>query len=175
MKAFFTSIVAPCVLIICLLVGCSDDDAAERVQEEEFLSAQIDGEDFMVDGSGVISCQKYLNDYGGIDLLVNVETEDGEHMEFYIADYTGAKNYAIGNNVFNKSSMKYGIMNPLGDWFASAETKQAQTNIPYLEIIEDTGDYIKGNFEFDAHNTVDNSSKVISNGDFNFRVATELD
>jgi hypothetical protein len=61
-------------LITCLLVGCSDDDnTLIPDQEEEFLSAQIDGAAFMVDKSlGVISCQKYLNDYGGIDLMVGV-------------------------------------------------------------------------------------------------------
>ncbi|MBZ9730366.1 hypothetical protein LB467_11780 [Salegentibacter sp. JZCK2] len=176
MKSFYNPIVAPCVFIICLLVGCRDDDPVDQLQEEEFLSAQIDGTDFMVDRSvGLISCQKYLNDYGGIDLQVNVETTSGEIMEFYIADYMGARNYMFSNNIFNKSWMRYGIVNPLGDWITVAENKQVQATFPYLEIIEDDGNYIKGNFEFEAHNPVDNSMKLISNGNFNFRVASELD
>jgi hypothetical protein len=175
MKSFFKTIVAPFVMIICLLGGCSDD-AVDQMQEEEFLSAQIDGAEFIVDRSdGLISCQKYLNDYGGIDLLVNAETSSGEHMEFYIADYMGAKKYAFDNNIFNKSSMKYGLTNPLGDWFASAENKQVQTSFSYLEIFEDSGNYIKGSFEFEAYNTADNSMRIISDGNFNFRVASELD
>ncbi|MBZ9629415.1 hypothetical protein LB465_01390 [Salegentibacter sp. LM13S] len=176
MKSFFKTIVAPCVVLISLLGGCSDDDSVDQLQEEEFLSAQIDGEDFMVDRSkGLISCQKYLNDYGGIDLLVNVETTTGEFMEFYITDYVGARNYIFGNNVFNRSWMRYGMTDPLGDWYAATESKLLQTTFPFIEILEDSGDYVKGNFEFEAHNQSNNSIKLIRNGNFNFRVASELD
>jgi hypothetical protein len=104
-----------------------------------------------------------------------VETAGGEIMEFFIADYMGARKYIFGNNVFNKSWLRYGLEEPLGDWFASAESKQIQSTLPFLEILEDNGDFIKGNFEFEAFNNLDNSRKLISNGNFNFRVATELD
>lgn len=174
MKKFLKLILAPFVLIFCLLVGCSDD-AKDQIQEEEFLKAQIDGEDFMVDRSvGIISCQKHLSDYGGIDLVINVETTAGEIMEFHIADYTGPKNYIFGNNVFNKSWMRYGVLNPLGDWYASVENKQVQTTFPFIEILQDNGNYIKGNFEFEAHNSTDNSMKRVSDGNFNLRIASKL-
>lgn len=174
MKKNLKLIVVPCVFIIFLLLGCSDDPV-DQIQEE-FLSAQIDGADFMVDRSvGLISCEKYLNDYGGIDLQVKVETPSGEILEFYIANYMGAKNYIFSNNIFNKNWMRYGITNPLGDWFTFAENKQVQTTFPYLNIIEDKGNYIKGSFEFQAHNRVDNSMKSINNGNFNFKIASELD
>ncbi|OEY72916.1 hypothetical protein [Salegentibacter salarius] len=94
MKSFSRFFVAPCLLIICLLVGCSDDDAVGNAQEEEFLSAQIDGEEFMVDRVvGIVSCKKHLNDYGGIDLLIKAGNTNGEIMEIFVGDYVGPGNY----------------------------------------------------------------------------------
>jgi hypothetical protein len=104
-----------------------------------------------------------------------VETAGGEIMEFFIADYMGARKYIFGNNVFNKSWLRYGMANPLGNWYASVENRQVQTTFPFIEILEDNGDYIKGNFEFEAYNPTDNSMKIVSKGSFNFRLASELD
>lgn len=176
MKSFFRFFVAPYFLIICLLVGCSDDDAAEGVTEIEFLSAQVDGEDFVVDRSvGFVSCKKQLNDYGGIDLLVKTETKNGEIMEIFVTNYTVPKSYIFSYDGYSKGWMRYGLVNPLGDWFAVVENRKAQTAFPFIEILEDNGEYVKGNFSFRAHNTIDNSIKMVSNGNFNFRLDSELD
>ncbi|TDN93435.1 hypothetical protein DET49_104166 [Salegentibacter sp. 24] len=175
MKSFFKLHLAPYVMIFCLLVGCNED-AVDQGQEEEFIKAQINGEAFLVDRArGIISCQKHLNDYGGIDLVVNVETMEGEIMSFHISDYTGPKNYIFGNNVFNKSWIRYGVLNSPGDWYAMVENKQVQTILPYIEILKDNGNYINGNFEFEAHNTIDNSIKMVRDGNFNFKIASELE
>ena len=176
MKSSFKFFVALCLLLICLLVGCSDDDAVEKVQEEEFLSAQIDGEDFRVDRLvGIVSCKKRLNDYGGINLLIKAESASGELVEISVSNYLGPRNYIFAPDGISKGWMRYGMGIPTGNWLSFAESKQVQTLHPFLQILEDDGNYVKGNFGFRAHNPIDNSVKLVSNGNFNFRIDSELD
>ncbi len=176
MKNFSRFFVTPYLLIICLLVGCSDDDAIGNVQEEEFLSAQIDGEEFMVDRVvGIVSCKKHLNDYGGIDLLIKTENTNGEIMEIFVGDYVGPGNYIFSNNGLHKGWMRYGLVDPSGDWFSFVENRQAQSIHPFIQILRDDGSYVNGNFGFRAHNAIDNSIKLVSNGNFNFKIDSELD
>ncbi|SKB77518.1 hypothetical protein SAMN05660776_2937 [Salegentibacter holothuriorum] len=176
MKNFLRLFVAPFFLIICLLVGCSDDDALREAQEEEFLSAQIDGRDFMMYRiEGVVFCKKHLNDYGGIDLLIKAETTKGEIIEIFVTDYVGPKKYIFGHNKLNKGWMRYGLVNPASDWFSFVGNRQVQSFHPFIQIQEDDGNYLKGSFGFSAHNSIDNSIKLVSNGSFNFRLDSELD
>ena len=44
-----------------------------------------------------------------------------------------------------------------------------------IQILGDDGSYVNGNFGFKAHNAIDNSIKLVSNGNFNFKIDSELD
>ncbi|WP_289022675.1 hypothetical protein [uncultured Salegentibacter sp.] len=175
MRGFLRYSVVPCFLIICLLVGCSDDDTIDNGQEQEFLSAQIDGEDLKIDRvEGIISCKKRLNDYGGISFVIRGETNNGEIMEIFLSNYIGPKKYTFGYDKFGESWMRYALVNPAGDWFSYAETRQAENKLPFIQIQQDDGNYVKGNFGFKAYNSIDNSVKLVSNGSFNFKLDSEL-
>ena len=158
-------------MIVCLLVGCSEDDAVALEQEQEFLSAQIDGKDIRIDRiEGIISCKKQLNDYGGIDLLIKAEAMNGETLEIFFAGYFGPKNYILGHNTPNNAWMRYGLANPSQNWFSFEESKHMQENNAFLQIHKDDRSYIKGTFGFKAFNGIDNSIKLVSKGSFNFKL-----
>ncbi|MDR9456677.1 MAG: hypothetical protein RI572_04625 [Salegentibacter sp.] len=167
MKKFTHKFAAPLVLMMCLLVGCNnDDDSLQLIDEEEFLTAKIDGIDLFVQGEeGKISCEKYVTHTGSIDVLLRVGAASGESIEFRLSNYIGNNSYSLGSNNFPGSWIKY--RQGEGEWL---NIKGNSQNL--IEILEDDGNYLTGRFSFQGHNGIDLSRKFISDG--NFKVKFDL-
>ncbi|WP_081210549.1 hypothetical protein [Salegentibacter sediminis] len=160
MKNFIQKTAAPLFFFMCLLVGCNSDDSLQLMDEEEFLTAKIDGVNLSVQGlDGLISCQKYLNHNGSMDLLLKVETTNGEGIEFRLANYLGNHAYVLSSNNFQDSWIMYRHTN--GEWLNIKGNSQ-----DLIEILEDDGNYLTGRFSFQGHNGTYLSQKHISEGNF---------
>ncbi|HEY9184803.1 MAG TPA: hypothetical protein VIM94_05740 [Salegentibacter sp.] len=167
MKNFIHTFAAPLVLITCLLVGCNnDEDSLQLMDEEEFLTAKIDGLDLFVQGKeGIISCEKYITHTGSIDVFLRVRTISGESIEFKLSNYIGNNSYSLGSSMFHGSWIKY--KQSEGEWINVKGNSQ-----DLIEILNDDGNYISGRFSFQGHNGTDLSRKLISDG--NFRVKLDF-
>ncbi|HSP12040.1 MAG TPA: hypothetical protein VLO29_05900 [Salegentibacter sp.] len=165
MKNFIQKIAAPLVLIACLLVGCNDDDNSFLpMNEEEFLTATIDGEDLSVQGlEAIISCEKNVTHTGSIEVLFKVGTESGESIEFKLSNYIGNNFYSLDNGNFQNSWIKYRQGD--GEWLNNNGNSE---NL--IEILEDDGNYLSGRFSFQGHNGDNLSRKIISDGSFRVKI-----
>lgn len=165
MKNFIHKIAAPLFLMTCLLVGCNnDDDSLQLMDEEEFLTAKVDGVDLFVQGmEGIISCEKYVTHTGSMDILFKVGTVSDESIEFRISNYIGNNFYSLGSSSFQNSWIKYRQGD--GEWLNVKGNSQ-----DIIEIIEDDGNYLTGRFSFQGHNQTDLSRKLISDGNFRVKI-----
>lgn len=149
--------------------ACSNDD--NQLPDEQFLTANIDAEKFAVNStSGKVHCEKILANYGAIDLLVKVESNGGKNIEFRILNYIGKGRYSFGDNPMNKSWITYSEASPPGLWSAPYRIPGQGTITNRLEITEDDGSLIKGNFEFSGYENSQLSWRAISQGNFNLQV-----
>ncbi|MGY5851570.1 hypothetical protein [Salegentibacter sp. F14] len=165
MKNFFRSFAAPLVVITFLFIGCSsDDDSLPFIDEEEFLTAKIDGVDLIVpDFEGTISCKKFVTHAGSVDVLFRFESSSGEGIEFKLSNYLGNHSYSLGHNNFPGSWIKY--RKDQGEWFNIKGNSH-----DLIEILEDDGNYLTGKFAFQGHNGIDLSRKLISDGNFKVKI-----
>lgn len=158
-----------------LLFGCNNDDDMIPIQQE-FLSASVDGEEFMVNGPNpIVKCQKRITEFGTINLSVKVETEEGKTIEFLIINYLGNRNYPIGNlnspennTLLNGNWMNYTETSPQGFW--STNNKNVIGGGDFLEITEDDGIYLSGSFSFVATDNVGESLRSVSDGNFKIKI-----
>ena len=169
MKNFIQKTAAPLFVLMCLLVGCNnDDDSLQLMDEEEFLTARIDGIDLHVlSTDGILSCEKYVNHTGSLDILFTVTSATGQNIEFQLSNYIGNNLYSLGDNSFEGSWIKYKQTNPKGEWI-----NVKGNSLDHIEIIEDDGNYLTGRFSFQGHNGTDLSTKHVSEG--NFRVKLDF-
>lgn len=166
MKNFIQTIAAPLVLIACLLVGCNDDDSLSLMDEEEFLTVRIDGEDlFVQNANGIISCKKFVSHTGSVDVLFQVSTNNGRNIEFRLYNYIGNNLYSLGNSSHQNSWIKYRQSNLEGEWI-----NLKGNSMDLIEILEDDGNYLTGRFSFQGHNGNDLSQKIISDGNFKVKI-----
>lgn len=154
--------------------GCNTADDISELQQE-YLYAEIDGEQLAVDNTnGIVRCQKLLSDYGTVNLSLKVERLDGKVMELLILNYSGKKNYPIeipnisnGESYENMNWMNYAEM-PEGSFWSTRYNKSFNLENPdYIEITEDNGMYLKGRFSFVGHSADGTSILSVTNGDFN--------
>lgn len=158
-----------------LLSGCNNDDDTAQIQQE-FLTASVDGEEFMVEGSNApIKCQKLVTEFGSINLSVKVETEEGNTIEFLVLNYKGKGPYTIGNltstfegTFLNGNWMNYAETSPEGFW--STNNKELISDTDFLEITGDNGNYLSGSFSFVALDDVGESLRSVSNGNFKIKI-----
>ncbi|MDT0685934.1 hypothetical protein [Autumnicola psychrophila] len=165
-----------CLLMLLPLSSCSEDDSP-RIQEE-FLSARVNGENFNVDKeNGVLSAKKQLSSYGTINLLVRCETHEGKNIEFLVLYYYGEDNYAIGNrssltsgDFMNSNWCKYSEASTGQFWSTANDSFFTGSLLNYVEITEDDGSYIAGNFSFEGHDSSGSSFREISEGNFRLKI-----
>lgn len=156
-------------LLATLSFACSNDD--QPLPEEEFLTANVNAEKFTVNSAnGKLHCEKILADYGAIDLLVKVETHSGKNIEFRILNYQGKGRYSFGDNPMRKSWINYSEVSPPGIWMALNHLPGPGMIANRMEITEDNGSSVKGNFEFSGYEHSQLSWRSISQGNFNLRV-----
>ncbi len=163
-----------CILSL-LIAGCSKEDNLPEIQEE-ILTATVDGEPYRIENSNsFIECRKHLTEYGSINLSVKASTAEGKTVEFLILNYRGANIYLIGNRTYlNENS----FVN--GNWINYSEALQQEvwsttrneyvSNGAFIEIINDNGNFLSGNFSFRAQNMVGESIRTISDGNFSVAI-----
>ena len=167
MKTLFLSF-ALAISASILFSGCNNDDDMTQI-DQEFLTAFVDGEEFVVDGSKtLLECQKMVTEFGSINLSVKVETEEGKTIEFLVFNYYGPGIYPIGNNPLNGSWMKYTEPVPEGFW--STRNNMMGSDIDFLEITQDDGSYLSGGFSFVAFDDIGTSLRTVSDGSFKIKI-----
>lgn len=163
-------------LMLLANISCSQEDNLEI--QEEFLNAEVNGEDFDVDGnSGVMVLQKQLTSLGTINLLVNGRTPDGKTVEFVVYNYNGERRYLIGRkssleqgHFLNKNWCQYSE-ETTGLFWSTVNTHHATANLPgFIEISEDDGTFISGTFAFDASDITGLDVRNVSEGNFNLKL-----
>ncbi|WP_424495312.1 hypothetical protein [Salinimicrobium sp. GXAS 041] len=168
--------ITACYFVLLSLNSCSEDE--DVVTREEFLSAQINENNFNVSRqNGILRAEKQLSSYGTINLLVSGENYEGKSIEFLVLYYNGEKTYTIGNRPFltpgsflNTNWCKYSEHDSDELWSTINEFFYTGLLSNYVEITEDDGSYITGNFSFEGHNSAGSSSRLISDGNFRLKV-----
>lgn len=163
------------VIGVLIFPGCSSDDSNAEIQEE-FLTAKINGEDYLVGSSNsIIECKKRLTEYGSINLAVKARTEEGKIIEFLILNYRGANMYLIGNRTYstgysflNGNWMEYSETLPLGVW--STRKNEYISDRAFVEITTDNGSVVTGTFAFNAQDEVGESIRSVSDGNFSIEI-----
>lgn len=151
-----------------ILSGCNND---EGITQQEFLSASVDGEKIMVEGSNpLVKCQKRITEYGAINLSVKVQTEAGKSIEFSVLNYNGVRIYPVGttSSFGNTNWMNYAETYPEGFW--STKNKNLISDSDFLEITGDDGIYLSGSFSFVAFDNVGTSLRSVSEGKFKIKI-----
>ncbi|HSI71267.1 MAG TPA: hypothetical protein VK941_13610 [Gillisia sp.] len=159
------------LLLFCALLnfGCSNDDSP--LLTEEFLTATVGHEKWSVNStSGKMHCEKILANYGAIDLLVRAESHNGRNIEFRILNYKGKGRYSFGDNPMSKSWINYSEASPPALWSAPSHLPGQGMITNRMEITDDDGAIIKGNFEFSGYENTQLTWKSVSRGNFNLRV-----
>ena len=150
-----------------LLSGCSGDDLAE---DDNYFSAEIEGEQLLVNEySGNMKSEKRISDFGTVDFLVKVESEEGRSIEFLIHNYTGIRTYSIGEGYYNDSWIRYSQIEPAGSWNASKAPANTSAYYNSIDITEDTGEIIRGQFTFQGRDSASGTMKTVTEGDFNLK------
>lgn len=156
------------LLISCSCLACTSDDGS--MQTDDYLSASIDGADFLIDwDKGEFTSRKFVNSTGMLNLQISGRSHSGDAIEFEISNYQGAKSYDLGTNVISPGKITYKRLTPIGDWSANLSTN----NFAYparIDILIDDGAMVEGKFEFDGYNRSDHSRKSITNGKFRVRI-----
>lgn len=146
-----------------LIFGCSGDD----LEEENYFSAQIDGEKFEVtEYSGIMESDKRISDFGTVDLFVKMESQEGKVIEFLILNYNGKREYSIGKGYYNESWMKYSQIEPAGSWNANRKSVNLHSFHNKIQIMDDNGKKISGQFTFQGHDESSGSLKTVTEGEF---------
>ena len=126
----------------------------DQAQNDSFLSAKIDGENFYEDAPMYFSAQKIIT-------LAALSKDKNEKIRIY---KNGPTTYTFGENISNSDSMVY--TNNKVDWLA-AKIKGEGT----ITLTEEVG-YLIGEFSFTGVNKESNSPKQITDGEFKVRMGS---
>lgn len=168
-KAFF-------VLLCVAIMSCTQNDDLET--RAEFLHAQVNKEYFSADReTGILLLQKQLTDRGTINLLVSGQTREGKAIELLIHNYDGEKRYEIGRknsinqvHYLNSNRCQY-LEETTGLFWSTFNNNQIAAGLPgYIEISEDNGSIISGNFAFDAFDMEGINARNVSEGNFSIKL-----
>ncbi len=146
---------APLILLfIIVLSSCSSsDDSSDSNQSDYFLTAKVDGVNYSRDFVTVSALPNESDVYiiSGVDEISSI----GLTLESPIA--TGTFTPTVGT----LTVLFYQEINPYAVWGASEDEGSGT-----ITITENTDTYIKGTFSFTGVNPTDNSTKVITEGQF---------
>lgn len=168
MKTILNSSVCCLYLAILLVFGCSKDEVSEV--DDQYMSANIDGVDFMVDHNvGEFTSSRILATHGTVNLQVKGRLKNGDAIWFLIQNYHGAKMYNFSNNFISPGKIGYISLSSGGNWDSSLSGNQLEAPAQ-VEIVTDDGAVIEGHFNFDGYNLQDFTKKVVRNGNFRIRI-----
>ena len=167
MKTILNSSVCCLYLAILLVFGCSKDDVSE--QDDQYMSANIDGIDFKVDHNvGEFKSSRILATDGAVNLQVEGRLQSGDAIWFLIQNYQGVKMYNLSNNFISPAKIGYVKLSPQGNWESSLSgNRNAAAKV---EIILDEGAVVEGRFDFEGYNAQDLTKKVVHDGNFRVRL-----
>ncbi len=151
--------------IFFLILGCSDDEHVD-FSDDIFMSATIDGTEYNMNGeTAFLSAKRIIEPNGLLKLQVEVVSTDGELVRFVIPKYSGKRMYVIGDNHMLPNIIEYEKVSPYGKWFCNNPGPN-ELDKNYVEILNDDGKFIEGEFNFSGLNIADNSIRKVSNGKF---------
>ncbi|MUP47033.1 hypothetical protein E0K83_14905 [Gramella sp. BOM4] len=157
------------LLFLSALLSCSSDDK-EDLYDEVYLSANINGNDYLLNGkTATITARRFIGQTGLLKFEVMAVALNGEWVSFQIPDYKGPDGYIIGENPMLPTLIAYGDQSSVGQWSCNNPgPNELEQN--FIEIINDDGIFIAGNFQFTGQNIDDESLQKISNGKFRLLV-----
>lgn len=148
-------------VIIALLFSCSsNDDNSKEEDTSEFLTAKINGENFVVDNFYA----KLIEYSTSNQIEIKAMNAGGNYIFINLADYEGVATYHLGSN--------YNIS---GTYYDSSEDQHYYCSIGSSQpvgsctIESDNGQQIKGTFSFIGEilpNPENKPSVNVSNGSF---------
>ena len=154
LKTIFQKTAVILLLLTVVLISCSsDDDSTDSEQTGFFLTAKVDGVAYSRDFITVSTLPDDTDIY--IISAVGEASSIGLTLESPIATGTFAP------MVEGLTVLFYQETNPFAVWGASDDVGSGT-----ITIIENTATYIKGTFSFTGVNPADDSTKVITGGQF---------
>ncbi len=162
MSYFKSSILV--LLIICFISSCSKDDNINSI-DNNFLSANINGISYNMDSkSSVFTVKRIIGASGIIKLDVQVLSEAG-NMRFIVPSYSGKSIYLMGKGTVLPNTFEFENTSTFSKWVCrNPGTSINERN--FIEVINDDGKMLEGNFSFIAQNPEDQSLLKITEGKF---------
>jgi len=163
MKTFKFKTVSVLLICLSLLFSCNKDDNDSSDAGDEFVSAKIDGTSWTSSKDyNTTAAQK-----SGNVLAVQGSDNDGNAINFNIANYSGVGNYKTGDNLTNGSQIMYVSISPVGSWSSNLATAALGTLIPgTIDITKDDGSVFEGTFSFEGYNASTKTIKKFTEGKF---------
>jgi len=143
-----------------ILTGCSNDDDVDIA--DQYLTAKVDGVDFVAESKRSIKILRNTNDYG-TNLYVKGMSTEGDFIEFSVYGYDGPGKYYFGDNYFNSSWIKYHQTSNLEDWESIMDLSNKSS---FVEILFIDGNSMEGIFSFNGKSKITGISKIVSEGAF---------
>jgi hypothetical protein len=128
-----------------LTFSCSNDDNS-NLEDDQFLTANVNGHMFNSDGQKApLGFSKIILPAGRISLHARVVSAEGDLLEFLVENFTGPGKYYFGDDIFNRSWIKYQrsaaneiwMIEPIRAWNLHSN---------FLEITTVQDNYIEGVF-----------------------------
>ena len=164
MKNFNLKTLSILLIWVTLLCSCNkDDDNDSSDAAEGFVSAKIDGVDWKSSSDYKTTGAKKT----GNILAVQGSDNDGNAINFSIANYNGVGTYKTGDSYTNSNQLLYVTINPIVSWFSNLATAALGSLSPgTINITIDDGKTVEGTFSFNGYNGETETIKKITDGEF---------
>lgn len=143
----------------------SSDDGVGDNNGDEFLTAKIDGNAFAAAQSPAVIVGAQSSN--GV-LVVQGGDNDGNTINLAIQNYTGVGTYATGDNLTNANLIQYLQIKPsISGWGSNLATAViGGLTAGSIKITSDDGTTVEGTFSFEGYNGDDQSTKMVTEGEF---------
>lgn len=154
--------------ILLFLLSCSNDDEQNNSPQEEtyFLTAKIDGVDFIADASSLVS---FGADGTGF-YNIKGNRSNGDFITITLVSPTSTGTFIMSNNI-NNSAPRSNFSIPSGENWSTHVLRGTEILGSGEAIVTTNNDtYMEGTFSFTGFNPLDNFSvKLITEGKFKAR------
>ena len=164
MEIFSNKTFAIMLISLSLLLSCSNDDSNDSSSgSDDYVTAKIDGASWESSTDyDTTGAQK-----SGTVLVVQGSDNDGNAINFSIANYNGTGTYKTGDNLTNGNQLMYVKINPAASWSSNLATAALGTLAPgTINVTADDGTLVEGTFSFEGYNANTKTSKNITEGKF---------
>ncbi|HKJ47665.1 MAG TPA: hypothetical protein VJ973_01170 [Christiangramia sp.] len=150
------------VIFISLLFifSCSNDDHIEKKMQNEMALSMDNADLFLNSDNTEFITTKSVNEFGMLELNIRAKYQGEMDFAIKIPGYMGPKKYEIGTNHYMGMDVEIQDLIDGSTW----QTDLGSTVINGIEILEDDGRIIRGNFAFDISNAADQNLRKTVNG-----------